>query len=171
MMKSPPVARKAIGKYGDYDGSTILPALCTASSIAFSLSECTCKSLVAGGMMGVSEVVFWIGGLLVGKELIKKYRQKLNPLRWLCCNRNNQKTWTCAGLCLMTIWNFFSDFPGLQKKEQQGRILFRINNQEVWKKEISVQTFKNNTCRQGSTRSWRHLFWPFKARWNSGSAI
>lgn len=50
------------------------------------------KAIVVGGMMGVSEVIFWIGGLLVGKELIKKYSRKLNPLRWLCCKRTNQET-------------------------------------------------------------------------------
>jgi hypothetical protein len=28
------------------------------------------------------EIVFWAGGLLVGKELFVKYKQRLNPLRW-----------------------------------------------------------------------------------------
>lgn len=46
------------------------------------------KALTAGGMMGVSEVVFWIGGFLLGKELIRKWRQKFNPLQWLCCSGN-----------------------------------------------------------------------------------
>ena len=28
------------------------------------------------------EVVFWVGGLLVGKELFARYKQKLNPRNW-----------------------------------------------------------------------------------------
>ena len=28
------------------------------------------------------EVVFWAGGLLVGKELFTKYKQNLNPVNW-----------------------------------------------------------------------------------------
>jgi len=28
------------------------------------------------------EVFFWAGGMLVGKELFIKYKQKLNPLNW-----------------------------------------------------------------------------------------
>ena len=28
------------------------------------------------------EVVFWSGGLLVGKELFVRYKQRLNPMRW-----------------------------------------------------------------------------------------
>ena len=28
------------------------------------------------------EVVFWLGGLLVGKELFTKYKKQLNPKNW-----------------------------------------------------------------------------------------
>ena len=28
------------------------------------------------------EVVFWAGGLLVGKELFAKYKKQLNPIYW-----------------------------------------------------------------------------------------
>lgn len=28
------------------------------------------------------EVVFWLGGLLVGKELFTRYKQKLDPRNW-----------------------------------------------------------------------------------------
>jgi hypothetical protein len=28
------------------------------------------------------EVIFWSGGLLVGKELFTKYKNQLNPLNW-----------------------------------------------------------------------------------------
>jgi hypothetical protein len=30
----------------------------------------------------IMEVVFWAGGLLAGKELFTKYKQKLNPVNW-----------------------------------------------------------------------------------------
>jgi hypothetical protein len=29
------------------------------------------------------EVVFWAGGLLVGKELFTKYKHQLNPKNWI----------------------------------------------------------------------------------------
>lgn len=33
------------------------------------------------------EVLFWTGGLLVGKELFKKYKAYLNPKNWTCCKK------------------------------------------------------------------------------------
>ncbi len=30
----------------------------------------------------VGEVLFWVGGILVGKELFSKYRSFLNPKKW-----------------------------------------------------------------------------------------
>ena len=35
------------------------------------------------------EVVFWTGGLLVGKELFKKYKSYLHPKNWFKKNKNN----------------------------------------------------------------------------------
>lgn len=29
-----------------------------------------------------AEVLFWSGGLLVGKELFQKYKSRLNPITW-----------------------------------------------------------------------------------------
>lgn len=37
------------------------------------------------------EVVFWTGGLLVGKELFIKYKQKLNPRNWFRKSENSAK--------------------------------------------------------------------------------
>jgi hypothetical protein len=34
------------------------------------------------GLLIVSEVSFWTGGILVGKEVAKKYRSYLNPKNW-----------------------------------------------------------------------------------------
>ncbi len=36
------------------------------------------------------EVVFWSGGLLVGKELFQKYKDKLNPKKWFNSNRKQK---------------------------------------------------------------------------------
>ncbi len=33
------------------------------------------------------EVVFWAGGLLVGKELFTKYKKQLNPVSWFRKNK------------------------------------------------------------------------------------
>jgi hypothetical protein len=34
------------------------------------------------------EIVFWTGGLLVGKELFIRYRSYLNPVKWFKNNRS-----------------------------------------------------------------------------------
>ena len=34
------------------------------------------------------EVVFWAGGLLVGKELFLKYKKQINPINWFKKERN-----------------------------------------------------------------------------------
>jgi len=35
------------------------------------------------------EVLFWVGGLLVGKELFKKYKSYLNPISWFKSKKKN----------------------------------------------------------------------------------
>jgi len=43
----------------------------------------------------VSEITFWTGGLLVGKEVVTKYKKYFNPLNWFRKNKyidNNQET-------------------------------------------------------------------------------
>ncbi len=35
------------------------------------------------------EVVFWAGGLLVGKELFTRYKRQLNPKNWFKKNKAN----------------------------------------------------------------------------------
>lgn len=37
----------------------------------------------------LGEICFWVGGLLVGKDLFNKYKSKLNPKNW--SNKNNKK--------------------------------------------------------------------------------
>jgi len=37
------------------------------------------------------EVVFWTGGLLVGKELFTRYKKRLNPVNWFKRNKLHKK--------------------------------------------------------------------------------
>ena len=46
---------------------------------SFSLAE---KALIVTSSIVISEVIFWLGILLVGKELAHRYRQQLNPAYW-----------------------------------------------------------------------------------------
>lgn len=47
----------------------------------FELSSKT-KVIAMTTSLVLMEVVFWAGGLLVGKELFAKYKQNLNPKNW-----------------------------------------------------------------------------------------
>ncbi|WP_167613549.1 transporter suffix domain-containing protein [Maribellus sediminis] len=38
------------------------------------------------------EVVFWLGGLLVGKELFTRYKQKLDPRNWFKKKNDTEST-------------------------------------------------------------------------------
>ena len=40
------------------------------------------KVIASSASFIMMEVVFWGGGLLVGKELFKKYKAYLNPVKW-----------------------------------------------------------------------------------------
>jgi hypothetical protein len=40
------------------------------------------KSLTATSLIVISEVIFWLGILLAGKELAHRYRRNLNPYYW-----------------------------------------------------------------------------------------
>jgi putative effector of murein hydrolase LrgA (UPF0299 family) len=40
------------------------------------------KAMLTGSLVIVSEVTFWLGMMLAGKELADRYRQKLNPYYW-----------------------------------------------------------------------------------------
>jgi hypothetical protein len=40
------------------------------------------RMLAASASFIMMEVVFWTGGILVGKELFVKYKKQINPLNW-----------------------------------------------------------------------------------------
>lgn len=42
----------------------------------------TNKALIITSLVITSEVIFWLGILLAGKELAHRYRRQLNPIEW-----------------------------------------------------------------------------------------
>jgi hypothetical protein len=47
--------------------------------LPFSLAN---KALIITKLVIISEVIFWLGILLAGKELAHHYRRQLNPIEW-----------------------------------------------------------------------------------------
>ncbi len=45
------------------------------------------KSVAGGVMIGTSEIVFWTGAVILGKEAVAKYKRWMNPLHWFCCGK------------------------------------------------------------------------------------
>lgn len=40
------------------------------------------KAAITASLIVISEVTFWLGIMLAGKELAQRYRRKLNPYYW-----------------------------------------------------------------------------------------
>ncbi len=59
----------------------VVPFLPWASSVPPSTAIAQ-KALLTTSLLIASEVIFWLGILLLGKELASRYRQKLNPYYW-----------------------------------------------------------------------------------------
>lgn len=55
-----------------------------AATLIIPLLDLTTKVKVIGASASfiLMEVVFWAGGLLVGKELFVRYKKNLNPVNW-----------------------------------------------------------------------------------------
>jgi hypothetical protein len=55
-----------------------------AATLVFPLTELPVRTKVIASTTSLilMEIVFWSGGLLVGKELFARYKRKLNPLNW-----------------------------------------------------------------------------------------
>ncbi len=55
-----------------------------AATLIIPLFELPAKTKVIASTVSfiLMEVVFWLGGLLVGKELFTRYKNKLNPKNW-----------------------------------------------------------------------------------------
>lgn len=55
-----------------------------AGTIIIPMLDLPAKTKVAGATTSfiLMEIVFWAGGLLVGKELFTRYKKQLNPVNW-----------------------------------------------------------------------------------------
>ncbi|RFU62083.1 transporter suffix domain-containing protein [Peribacillus glennii] len=40
------------------------------------------KVIISSAFAVIGEITFWIGGFILGKEMVRKYRKKLNPANW-----------------------------------------------------------------------------------------
>lgn len=56
-----------------FAGTLIIPLLDLPTKV---------KVIVATASFIMMEIVFWTGGLLVGKELFVRYKKRLNPVNW-----------------------------------------------------------------------------------------
>ena len=67
-----------------------------AATLLIPLTDLPTKTKVIGSTVSLilMEIVFWSGGLLVGKELFTRYKKQLNPVNWFKKNQpdsgNNQ---------------------------------------------------------------------------------
>ena len=50
--------------------------------VPFLSGTVTQKALIVTSLVVVSEVIFWLGIVLAGKELAHRYRRQLNPIEW-----------------------------------------------------------------------------------------
>ena len=50
--------------------------------VPFLACDVTPKALIVTSLVIVSEVIFWLGIVLAGKELAHRYRRQLNPIEW-----------------------------------------------------------------------------------------
>lgn len=59
-----------------------IPAFLALPLIPFMDAEAKTKITISTVLLIVGEVLFWSGGLLVGKELFTKYKSYFNPKNW-----------------------------------------------------------------------------------------
>ncbi|MDP5017730.1 transporter suffix domain-containing protein [Anabaena sp. UHCC 0187] len=76
---------------------SFLPWLIIAVILPFLPISLAQKALLVPALLVLAEVLFWLGALLVGKEVVQKYRRYLNfrylnilVKRW---KRKNRKRW------------------------------------------------------------------------------
>ncbi|MBW6534062.1 MAG: transporter suffix domain-containing protein [Mariniphaga sp.] len=62
-----------------------------AATLLIPLSDLPAKTKVIGSTVSLilMEIVFWSGGLLVGKELFARYKKQLNPVNWFKKNQSD----------------------------------------------------------------------------------
>lgn len=65
-------------------GTLIIPGLLWAAILLVPFLPLTTggKLWVSGGLAVAAEVVFWVSALLLGREVARRYRRRLDPRRW-----------------------------------------------------------------------------------------
>jgi len=59
-------------------------------AVPFLPAGASVKTAAAAGLVIAGEVTFWVGGLLLGREVMKKYRRYFSPSYWM--NRKSAET-------------------------------------------------------------------------------
>ncbi|WP_321321879.1 transporter suffix domain-containing protein [Labilibaculum sp.] len=59
-----------------------IPFFLLIAIIPFLGMEATTKITISTISLIIGEVLFWLGGIMVGKELFSKYKTYLNPKNW-----------------------------------------------------------------------------------------
>lgn len=49
------------------------------------------KAVISLTLVILGEGSFWVGGFILGKEYVAKYKQHLNPVNWFRGQRNPEK--------------------------------------------------------------------------------
>jgi hypothetical protein len=59
--------------------------------LPLSLAE---RAMLVAGSLVMAEVMFWVGVVLAGQEVVRRFRQKLNPKAlWKCMRDRVQRLW------------------------------------------------------------------------------
>jgi NAD(P)-dependent dehydrogenase (short-subunit alcohol dehydrogenase family) len=86
--KMPDLPAQSRSKWGRTLGISLIVFSCLAYGVFLSLPLLSLagqvKLALAPLLLGMGEASFWIGGVLMGKELVMRFRSYLNPCRWIC---------------------------------------------------------------------------------------
>ena len=84
----PDLPAQSRSKWGRTLGISLIVFSCLAYGVILSLPLPSLagqvKLALASLLLGMGEASFWIGGVLLGKELVMRFRSYLCPCRWIC---------------------------------------------------------------------------------------
>ncbi|PLX11019.1 MAG: hypothetical protein C0598_09170 [Marinilabiliales bacterium] len=67
-----------------------VPAFLAIPALPFLETDSETKIKLGTILLVIGEVLFWVGGILVGKELFTKYKSYFNPINWFKKKDNNK---------------------------------------------------------------------------------
>lgn len=92
---SPPIRLSRIAKLGILlTIASVVPwlLLLVLPFLPFLLAE---RAILAAGLLVLAEVMFWVGAVLAGHEVVRRFRQKLNPKTlWKRMGDRIQRLWS-----------------------------------------------------------------------------